>query len=83
MYENAYNIMYVKLYRNLSLLFLIMILQTVRWSLNKKMLEMQYAFFELINDLEKIAEVGEQIRGVVEEILPTDNGTTTINAFLA
>ena len=47
------------------------------------MLEMQYAFFELMNDLEKIAEVGEQIRGVVEEILPTDNGSTAINAFLA
>ena len=47
------------------------------------MLEMQMTIFELIQDLEKIAEMGHQIRGAVEEILPPDNGTTAINAFLA
>ena len=50
---------------------------------DQKMLEMQYALIDFVHDLEKIAEMGEQIRGVVEEILPTDNGTTAINAFLA
>ena len=47
------------------------------------MLEMQMTIFELIQDLEKIAEIGDQIREAVEEILPSDNGTTAINAFLA
>lgn len=44
---------------------------------------MQITMFELISDLEKIAEMGNQIRGAVEEILPSDNGTIAINAFIA
>lgn len=61
----------------------IRVLREFCYPLIRNMLEMQMTIFELIRDLEDIAEMGHQIRATVEEIIPSDNGTTAINAFLA